>query len=362
MASRLRLLLVVLALLPSLASRADAQTPGARLTPLKRADYMQHYMDASMYQEAWTYILQTRAGDVAYFNFIVTNIGVVSGASAFSFSFSPAGGGPVVFRKFEKDQDDFRQTPSSLSIRVGPWSASFGQGTKPTTLKGHEEDVTIDLSITPWVPGMKLGKGEWRYKGKRWLHRIHVPRGSTTGTLKVGGKTYDLRGDAYVDHSAQDFLSPDVTTVWNTLRLFAPDYTVLYLQFRVSPDFGGGMTKMMVVTDRSGFVAASTRFTARGSSMKRDPDGCARPRRMDFSMKEGAVRLKGGFTEARLHERNAVLDKLGWAQRQVAKLVTDEVVIYRQLNDYDATLDLGVGAAPVSLKGRGISEYICPAD
>ena len=360
----LRPLLVVLALLPSLASRAGAQTPGARLTPLHGADYLQHYMDARMYQEAWTTIVQTRAGDVLYLNFIVTNIGVTSGASAFSFSLSPAGGGPAVFRKFERGQDDFHQTPASLSIRVGPWSSSFGLGTKPTTLKGHEEDASIDLTITPWVPGVKVGEGAWTYKDKKWLYMIQVPRGSAAGTLKVGGETYDLTGDAYVDHAAQDFLSPDVTTVWNTMRLFAPDHTVLILQFRVKPDYGGGMTKMLVVTDRTGFVAASTRFTAKGSSITPDPDpdGCARARRMDFSMKEGAVQLKGGFTEARVHERNAVLDKLGWAQRQVAKLVTDQVVIYRQWNDYDATLDLGTGAAPVTLKGRGISEYICPSD
>ena len=355
-------LLVVLALLPLLASRAGAEAPGAPLTPLKRADYMQHYMDASMYQEAWTYIVQTRAGDVLYLNFIVTNIGVVSGASVFSFSLSPAGGGPVVFRKFEKDEEEFQQTPASLSIRVGPWSSSFGLGTKPTTLKGHEDDVSIDLSIKPWVPGVKLGRGKWTYKDKTWLHMIQVPRGSTTGTLKVGGKTYDLTGDAYVDHAVQDFLSPDVTTVWSTLRLFGPDHTVLILQFGLKPDYGGGTTKMLLVTDRSGFVAASTTFTAEGSSMKPDPDGCARARRMDFWMKEGAVQLKGGFTEARLHERNAVLDKLGWAQRQVAKLVSDQVIIYRQLSDYDATLDLGTGTPPVTLKGRGISEYICPAD
>jgi hypothetical protein len=354
-------MLVALALVLASAAGAHAQTPGVALTPLNGADYLQHYMEGRMYQEAWTYVVQTKAGDVLYLNFIVTNIGVTSGASAFSFSLSPAGGGPVVFRKFEKGQDEFVQSPGSLSIKVGPWSSAFGLGTKPTTVKGAEDDVAIDLTIAPWVPGVKIGKGVWTYKDKRWLHMIQVPRGTTSGALKVAGKTWDLAGDAYVDHAAQDFLSPEVTGVWNTMRLFAPDHTVLLLQFKVKPDFGGGMAKMLIVSDRKGFLAASTSYSHKGSATKADPEGCARAGRVDVSMKEGAVSLEGGFSEARLHERNAVLDKLGWAQRQVAKLVTDQVVIYRQLNDYDFTLDLGVGVT-VPLKGRGLSEYICPKE
>jgi len=361
MSSPLRSLLLVLAIALASAPGAEAQTPGVALTPLNGADFMQHYMDGRMYQEAWTYVVQTKAGDVLYLNFIVTNIGVTSGASAFSFSLSPAGGGPVVFKKFEKDQDEFKQTPGSLSIKVGPWSSAFGLGTKPTTVKGAEDDVAVDLTITPWVPGVKVGKGVWTYKDKKWIHMIQIPRGTTAGTLKVGGKTWDLAGDAYVDHAAQDFLSPEVTGVWNTMRLFAPDHTVLMLQFKAKPDYGNGMTKMLIVSDRKGFLAASTSYKAEGSARKADPDGCSRAGRMDVTMTEGAVSLKGGFSEARLHERNAVLDKLGWAQRQVAKIVTDQVVIYRQLNDYDFTLDLGAGVT-VPLKGKGLSEYICPAD
>jgi hypothetical protein len=351
----------ILALALLYATLPQAQPPGATLTPLNGADFMQHYMDARMYQEAWTYVVQTRGGDVLYLNFIVTNIGVTSGAAAFSFSLSPAKGGPVVFRKFEKDQDEFKQAPGALRVSVGPWSSSFGLGLKPTTLKGAEDDVALDLTITPWVPGVKLGQGRWKFKDKTWLHMIQVPRGTTAGTLKVGGQVYDLAGDAYVDHAAQDFLSPEVTSVWNTMRLFAPEHTVLLLQFRARPDFGGGLTRMLVVTDRKGFLAAATDFTHRGSAPRPDEDGCARSTRMDSAMQAGAVSLKGGFTEARLHERNAVLDKLGWAQRQVARIVTDQVVIYRQLNDYDYTLDPGDGTA-IPLKGRGLSEYICPAD
>ena len=345
-----------------LAPPARAEAPASTLTPLNGADYLQHYMDARMYQEAWTYVVQTKAGDVLYLNFIVTNIGVTSGASAFSFSLSPADGGPVVFRKFEKGQDEFKQVPGALTIHVGPWTSQFGLGTKPTTVRGREDDASVELTITPWVPGVKLGKGVWTYKDKKWLHMIQVPRGTTSGTLKVDGKTYDLAGDAYVDHAAQDFLSPEVTGVWNTMRLFAPDYTVLLLQFKVKPDFGGGMAKMLLVSDRKGFLATSTTYTHQGTATKGDPDGCTRATGVKVGMKEGAVGLEGGFTEARLHERNAVLDKLGWAQRQVAKIVTDQVVIYRQLNAYDFTLDLGQGAPPVALKGTGLSEYICPAD
>lgn len=356
-----RSMLVALAFVLLSASGARAQAVGAQLTPLNGADYLQHFMDARMYQEAWTYVVQTKAGDVVYLNFIVTNIGVTSGASAFSFSLSPAGGGPVVFRKFEKGQDEFQQTPATLGIKVGPWASTFGLGTKPTTVRGAEDDTSVDLTITPWVPGVKVGKGVWSYKDKKWIHMIQVPRGTTAGTLKVGGKTWDLAGDAYVDHAAQDFLSPEVTGVWNTMRLFAPDTTVLMLQFKVNAEYGNGMAKMLIVADRKGFVAASTGYTAKGSARKADSDGCARATRMDVTMTEGAVSLKGGFTEARLHERNAVFEKLGWAQRQVAKIVTDQVVIYRQLNDYDFTLDLGTGVT-VPLKGKGLSEYICPAD
>jgi hypothetical protein len=108
---------------------------------------------------------------------------------------------------------------------------------------------------------------------------------------------------------------------------------------------------VLEVTDEAGFEPGER--TA-------DPKGHHYDARYGITLK-GKVGLAGAIAGKRLHDREAVMERLGWAQRQIASMVAGNPITYRLEGEPELALAVE-GAAPVALKGTALLESIVNVD
>jgi len=328
---RLPALLVAGVLLASLPAQAKVRVDrrGAKVNGLKAKDWLRHPHDDKTYQESWTAILRGDAGHILYVSFIYTNIGVLSGSSAVSVSVTRPGKKGQAFR-FDHDVDAFSQKAGAGRIAIGPSSISLKGDRCRVVVKG--KGLSLDVELKAWMPGVKLHTGRiWLDDDKTdWVETyFHVPRGDFVGSLTLGGKKEALSGAGYVDHLVQNVLGTTYSTHWWTLRHFAPDHTVAFLVWRTPKALGGRDVAHLLITDRERVLAFDSGLKLKPGKYAKDPKGHRYATRFGVSWKGGGMALKGDVTSQRLHERDAVLERLSWMERKVAGLVAGNPVMYR---------------------------------
>lgn len=351
---------------------------GSAVQSTTKMDFLRHEDDAKYYTESWTSILRTKEGAILYINFMYSNIGVTEGRSAVSVAYTPAGGGEAKHLGWEYDTDQFKEEFDAGRISVGPNTLTL-QG-RTARIHIAEKDCRLDATLAGWTGGVKY------YDGKIWLDEkrteyvqnwFHIPRGDLSGSANIAGTTVNMSGDGYLDHMTQNILGASYSTYWWTTRYYAPDHTVAFWAFKLNKKRGGEIISRAVVTDRKKVLAISENLKLRPGSKVADPKGVHRyDSKFEVTLQRGEMKLEGSFTGGPLHDRDAVVERLPWAQRNIAKMVAGNPVIYRQLGQADLTLTAkgldadaaAPGTAPgdatseISLKGPALMETIVNED
>lgn len=362
---------VLLAAVPATA-KVWVDRAGSATNATTKMDFLRHEDDAKYYTESWTSIWQTRQGAVLYINFMYTNIGVTEGRSAVSVNYTPPGG-ETKRLGWEYDVDEFQEDFDAGQIRIGPNTLTL-QG---RTARMHiaEKDCQLDATLTGWTGGVKF------HDGRIWLNEkrteyvqswFHIPRGDLSGRATLAGQAVDLSGDGYLDHMAQNELSPSYSTHWWTTRYYAPDHTVAFWSFKLNRKRGGDVVTRLLVTDRRKVLFLTDQVTLKPGQTVRDPKaGHTYATKYEVAVQRGDVKLEGAFQGGPLHDRDAAVERLPWAQRNIAKMVAGNPVIFRMVGQADLSLTIGgkdaetaaadptaTAVAPVSLKGPALMEAI----
>ncbi len=353
----LAMLVVGLLLAPVAAgAKVRVDRKGPRVSPTTATDWLRHPDEARSYQESWTAILRSHAGHALYVSFIYTNLGVLEGSTAVAVSVTPPGGKASAHR-FDHGVDDYSQSAKAGRIAIGPDSMALKDGRLKLVVR--EKGLRLDVDLKAWMPGVKLHNGRIWLDDDRsdWVRTyFHVPRGSFEGTLEAGGRKERLTGDGYVDHLVQNVIGPEYSTHWWTVRLFAPKHTLAFLVWRTPKDLDGGDVVHMVLTDDKEVLAFGDRMRLRTSGLKEDPEGHRYATRFAVSWSGKGVSLKGTVKSKRLHERDAVLERLSWMERKVAGLVAGNPVMYRM--EGEAQLTLIRDGAEVPIAGTALMESL----
>ena len=331
--------------------RFDKKGPAIKVNDDR--DWFSHKCDDKYYTENWTTMLRSDQGHILYVTFLKSNIGVMSGSSIVSASISYPGkpAEKSVFREFQHSLGDFKEQKTRGRISIKKHYLTLTDRRK---LKLHVEegDLTIDVDITSFMDGVRFHSGKFFLdKGhEKWVQTfVHVPWGKFEGTMKLGKQTVKFKGDAFVDHLRQNVLGTDYATHWWSARMFSDNYAIAFFNFKSPKSLGSKRIHRILVMNKEEVLAQSNVLQFSADKPVNDPEGHRYATRYKFSFMGEKVSVKGTFVGKRLHNRDAMLERMNAVQRGVVKMMAGEPINYRQDGTASVTIQ-EEGKEPVQIK------------
>jgi hypothetical protein len=313
---------------------------GKRHARTTAEDWQRHPNKGKYFTESWTVAARSGQGHIMYLNFLYSNIGVFAGSAAVNLTFRKPGkeGKHYVF---EYPQAQWGEDPKTGRIGVGAsWMAFNG---KKAEVRVKEKTVKMALTLQSWTRGAKLYGGKYTVGGDHWVQVFNpIPRATISGQVTIDGETFDFAGDAFVDHWVQTLLATDYCNRMYTVRFFDDEFTVALLMQTPRASVGGDRIVQAMVTDRTGIRSFGGPLKLTGKDEVKDPRGhrYATTYEVEYGKVGGPVHLKGTFGGGKLWDRDAILDQLSAAQKQVVKWVAGNPVVYRLEGQGDLILTL----------------------
>ena len=344
-------------------SQVRHEVVGKRVRNTTATDWLRHPQKGKYYSESWTLAARSKKGHIMYLQFLYSNIGVFTGTVAVNLSFRHPGKEAQHY-VFEYSQKEWGEDRKTGRIGVGPnWMALKG---KIAELRVKEEKVKMSLRIKSGPEGVKLHDGKY-FLGEGdnagWVQVFnHIPRGIIRGEVEIDGEKFAFNGDGFVDHWVQMVLGTDYCHRMWTVRFFHKDYTVAFLLQVPQKRVGGERIVQALVADRNKVISFGEKLTLEGTTTASDPKGHKYDTgyRITYGDKAGKVRLTGLFKKGKLWDRDAILDSLNKAQKQVVKWIAGNPVVYRL--EGQAELTLKVDGKEVELTGPALMESIVLAE
>ena len=361
LASLLAAVLTAVLLAGSAPARAvEVDKKGPALSKVQAEDWLRHPNDHSYYTESWTTILRSKQGHVVFITFLYSNIGVFAGSTGVSVSLAMPGEKARHY-VYEYPTGQYAQDATSGRVAIASHFMSAREGQVFVRIK--EKDLKMDITLQGWTAGVKFHDGKMYLDEKRskWLQFfVHVPRGQATGEIEADGKKIAFEGDGYMDHWVQNVLGSDYSTHWWTARLFHPTHSVILMVVKLTEEYGGKRFARLIVTDRKKVLVFDDSLVLKGSREKSDPKGHKYARHYEVKHSGAQLSLAGSFAGEFLFDREAILDRMNAAQKQIVKMVAGNPVIYRMSGT--GNLKLAVKGAKTMLKGPAIMESIVLGD
>jgi hypothetical protein len=339
------------------------EVKGKKVQHTTAADWLRHPQKGKYYSESWTLAARSKKGHIMYLQFLYSNIGVFTGTVAVNLSFRHPGKNAQHY-VFEYSQKEWGEDQKTGRIGVGPnWMAFDG---KVAEVRIKEEQVKMRVRLKSRIKGVKLHDGKY-FLGKEdsspWVQVFnHIPRGIISGEVEVEGEKFVFTGDGYVDHWVQTVLGTDYCHRMWTVRFFHKNYTIAILLQVPQKKVGGERLVQVLVADSNKVISFGESFTLKGIAEASDPKGHKYDTayKITYGDKAGKVRLAGLFKKGKLWDRDAILDQLNKAQKQVVKWIAGNPVVYRLEGQAELTLQLG--DKNVKLTGPALMESIVLAE
>ena len=215
---RLSSLLPVLALAfllnPMRTSAESARMPAGDLRLSGLADLKPHPSNSKTYNEFWTYHIVLDGNILAYLNFSRVNLGSfkppVCGADFNLLGFK--GRNYSVAREYDKKNFQFTDADQKLQVHENIWFSGKLPETHHVYFSTRKKDVSyfLDLEFTEIIPGRVWGDGMFRLGSQTVGVFMHIPQAKVTGRLSINGDTVKVSGRAYMDHTFQTDLAPEL--------------------------------------------------------------------------------------------------------------------------------------------------------
>ncbi len=197
------------------AASEHIQNPIGNLRDAVLADLKPHASASKTYNEFWTYHFFLDGNLQADLNFSRVNLGrlkaPVCGADLTLLGFK--GKNYSVAREYDKKNFVFTDSISQLRVHEKIWF----QGGLPASHRTHfattKKDVSyyLDLTFTEIEPGKVWGDGMFRFGGSDAVGIFwNIPGAKVSGVLAVNGDTLHVKGTAYMDHTFQTDLAPNL--------------------------------------------------------------------------------------------------------------------------------------------------------
>lgn len=330
---RLALLVFFFGPAASASPRLFAEGPGSTVEPHAQSWHPEHEEDGD-YGESWFFMVQAADGGLLVATLYVTNLGLRTFDAGYDVSWYGAGG-EVVGHHQELRREDLSAARDELDVRAG--KSRLWRDGPAYALRIEDEELTLDLRLTPELPAHQFGDGRVVLEpGRVWSLGVHAPRGHAEGSLRAGGVDASLAGYGYHDHAWSTVKLPSMLSGWRTLRVFAPRYTLVLHDQRLADEYGAGPVRFGIL-GANGAIAASLRdFTYAPVKTRRDPASRRTyPTELALDASGGGWRVRGTVRETRFLESVDVLGRLSWPVRTAIGALYARPFTLRYLGRYE---------------------------
>jgi hypothetical protein len=193
------------------------QLPTGDLRAAVLTDLKPHPSGSKTYNEFWTYHFLLDGNIQVILNFSRVNLGSfkspVCGADLTIMGFQ--GRNWSVAREYDKKNFVFTDSAQGLRVHENIWFS----GRLPESHHAHfattKKNVSyyLDLDFTDIQPGRVWGDGMFKFGGGDALGIfIHIPSAKVKGRLGINQDTSEVSGRAYMDHTFQTDLAPNLVS------------------------------------------------------------------------------------------------------------------------------------------------------
>ena len=335
--------------------------------PLEPDDWYWHGGQEQQHTEFWTAIVHDTSGYILYLSYLRTNFGMRAGNAGIALSLT-APDGTVTRLNLQYTDSQFveERTGESYHGRItlaDEQTITFGATHR---LQAKFDDLSLDITLTPWIPGYRFGDGrvEVDPKARHYMRYLFlVPRADASGRLTVGDKTFSLNGAGYLEHLVVNRSATFWARRFYVMNVFAEDHTLHYLggfPMETHSHLNDSLA-YLVLSDRSGVRLASRSPTLSFRDATAGPDGCQWPKELRVSATSGvdptADTLQVRWRTDEPHDAYIVLEQLGWALRRLVTPIVGNPVFLRFANAYEMRVTLD--GKRLSLKGRALHQVVC---
>lgn len=296
-----------------------------------------HPMDAETYMESWLLVARAENGGFLFASFVVGNAGLGDHNPGLGITYY-APDGTVYAHDFKLDREDLRASTESLNLTMGDMRL-WREGGK-IHLKVPRDEISVDCLISPEAPFWRHGSGRMILGRAEdsWNWAVLAPRGKISGAVTVNGKSYDLAGYGYLDHTWSNKSFFDFSKSWLSMRFHGREWTVNFVQMIASDGLGGRPVYSLMIT-RPG---KPIQYTDRVDMQVREweqTDGYRHPVAYSLTGDLGETRLRVEAKTLRHAETIDPLRSLSSVERKVVHLLVAKPVMYRLVMDVAVTLE-----------------------
>lgn len=290
-------------------SRIDAASKG----------WHHEYEDNSDYGEIWFFMAQTKEGGVLFASLSITNLGLRTYDGACSVQFYSPDGKTYHLQK-EYRRKDISGDGERLDVTIGPnrvWNSG-----DIYYVDVNEKDLRLSMTFQSKFPAFEFGNGRvFFYKDRSALMGIgfNAPRADVTGTLAVEGRSFNLEGYGYHDHSWTTIKIPTFVKKWYTLRLYDQGISIVLHQIYLTDEFGGGLLRLGMI-GMDGRLFATRDFQYEPLKWQKEQKSAFNmPIEFKLFVNAGSYTLSGRVKEEKFLDSIDVLESVSWPVRAVIK-------------------------------------------
>ena len=314
-------------------------------------------MEDFLYNEKWHFMAQFDNGWVFYSNIMITNIATSKYSGGVEFSlYSPEG--KIYTSKIDYGPAQVRASRERYQVEVA--GNRIGGEYPRYYLDLDQGGIKVNLVFENQVPGWKPGDGMiWFDEGKQkfWKYVITSPRAKVSGSITIAGKKIPLQGYGLQDYSKMNISASDYSTRWLHIRIWGPDYSVIYTELDVPEKYGGKTVKFGLVTDAEKIILQSRDWSVTPVKSEYDEKYKKRyPKEIELKVQGDKVSLSGNLKLVRVLERMDVFAQLNVALKTIVYTFIAKPVFYRCLNNYQ--VELSINNQHETLSGNGLDEVV----
>jgi|GEM_PF-2610348 len=329
----------------------------SRGNPVTVKDFQPKFIGKEWYLESYSFNGWFDDGSRVYIQFVINNLGIGDFKAGVSMSYSPAKGkGAGLAEKADYGEWKYNRSGDFLlSIKN-----NFVTGNeKGFHIKGKDDNFAIDVQfknrVAPWRP--KDGRVLYGPNGEDGIYDflLMAPRADVSGTVTVRGKTIQVKGIGFGDHSTMDVPAFDQSRRWIRLRAYDKRHSVLLSEFVTPPAQGSVRIPWLLVTRDGVPILQSFRYRLKPVTYGPDEKYSRYVTVTEYELeaKSKRVHLKGRVKMKKLLSRYSFVNKLPPIIRSIVRQVVDPMS-FTWRNEFSFTLV--VDGEEVDVQGEGISE------
>lgn len=292
------------------------------------------FEDNGDYGESWFFYVQTDDGGALFAMLSITNLGLRTFGTTCDINYYAADGKVYDFHK-ETDRTAITASTAKMDTKIGNARVWGGGGEYHFTV--DEPEIKMNFTLQNLLPSYKFGNGAVKFyedKSAEWTLGINAPAAKSSGSITIGGKTFDLKGHGYHDHGWATIKLPSFVRKWFTFRALDEKLSLVLHHQYLTDNFAKENIRFGLF-GKDGNIEASSRNFLYTPKKWRTESGFKIPTELEITMNAGGYKINGTVTEKRFLAAVDVLGQISWPIRMAIKAFYTNPYLIRYLGQYE---------------------------